>query len=50
MAKAFRKRLARLQRRQKAWDSMNTDNRMRDWPAGYKRPGSFKKSFPKGKR
>lgn len=45
-----KKRLARLQRRQKAWDSMNSSANLRSWPAGFKRPGSFKKDFPKGKR
>lgn len=38
-----KKRLARLQRRQKAWDTFKH-------PDGFKRPGSFKKDFPKGKR
>lgn len=43
MAKAGRKRLARLQRRQKAWDEGKH-------PQGHKRPGSMKKPFPIGKR
>lgn len=45
-----RKMLARQQRRQKAWDNINTNPHLRDWPAGYKRPGSNKKPFPAGKR
>ena len=39
-----RKRMDRLQRRQKAWDKHYKD---RD---GYKRPGSYKKAYPKGSR
>lgn len=39
-----RKQLARLQRRQKAWDASFAGQ------DGYKRPGSFKKSWPKGRR
>jgi hypothetical protein len=39
-----RKQLARLQRRQKSWDA-SFEGR-----PGFKRPGSFKKTHPAGKR
>jgi hypothetical protein len=40
-----RKSLARQQRRQKAWDNTRYAKTQ-----GFKRPGSNKKPFPKGKR
>lgn len=38
------KLLGRLQRRQRAWDALFGDRH------GFKRPGSFKKPFPKARR